>query len=153
MGIGGHAVVAEDTPTGFDEAAERLGVSAHVLRVWGERFAGAMDGAVDEGFDRHAMAFLRGVRHLVNAEGKTLREVERLIRDNGAAAVVAIGGGVGPAPRPPPDARALWDALRPNLEQALASLDKARAIVGDDTENDTEESTAAPQQEEAIEPQ
>ncbi|QUD88969.1 MerR family transcriptional regulator [Phenylobacterium montanum] len=122
------------------EAAEELGVPQHVLRFWETRFSfiRPMKRAGGRRFYRpHDLALLRGVRRLLHDEGYTIKGVQRLHREQGAARLVAAGGGeagasdlpfdeavAGPAPQ-----RARLAAALEALEAAKARLDAALATT------------------------
>lgn len=78
------------------EAAEEIGVAAHVLRFWESRFAALrpMKRAGGRRLYRvDDMALLRGLKTLLHDDGYTIKGVQKLLKDNGVAWVREAGDG------------------------------------------------------------
>lgn len=113
--------------------AAELGVAAHVLRFWEERFA-AVAPVRRAGGRRYYrpgdVALLRAVARLTRERGLTLAGIDTLLREIGPAALAArYGGGTASdadaddrkAPASDPDVRVAAKALR----EALAAFRQA----------------------------
>lgn len=75
------------------EVAEWLGVATHVLRFWESKFAQIkpVKRAGGRRYYRPAdMELIGGIKVLLHDRGMTIRGVQRLIRENGVAAVAAL---------------------------------------------------------------
>lgn len=98
---------APDAFRTISEAAEELNVPQHVLRFWETRFAQIkpMKRAGGRRYYRPAdVDLLKGIRSLLYGEGYTIRGVQRILKEDGATHVVAIGRGeIAPRKRDPAD--------------------------------------------------
>lgn len=89
----------EKSPDAFrtiSEAAEELDVPQHVLRFWETRFSQIrpMKRAGGRRYYRPAdIELLQGIRSLLYKEGYTIRGVQKILKDDGAAHVAAVGRG------------------------------------------------------------
>ncbi len=111
----------------ISEAAEELGVAQHVLRFWETRFSfiRPMKRAGGRRFYRPAdIAILAALRRLLHQEGYTIKEVQKLHREQGLKSLLVreAPGGASPAPKRDPSRLALKDALAA-LEAAKSRLD------------------------------
>ncbi len=128
----------EKSPDAFrtiSEAAAELDVPQHVLRFWETRFSQIrpMKRAGGRRYYRPAdVDLLRGIRALLYGEGYTIKGVQKILREKGAAHVIAIGRG---------EARAAAPAL--DVEQA-AIPKKARKIPTRKAESVVERSAPPP---------
>ena len=83
----------EKAPDAFrtiSEVAEEIDVPQHVLRFWESRFPQIKPmkrGGGRRYYRPDDIKLLRGVRHLLYGEGYTIRGVQRILRDEGAAFV------------------------------------------------------------------
>ncbi len=80
----------------ISEAAEILDTPAHVLRFWESRFPQIrpVKRAGGRRYYRPAdMALLTGIKHLLHAEGMTIRGVQKVLRDQGVRHVANLLGG------------------------------------------------------------
>lgn len=80
----------------ISEAAEELNVPQHVLRFWETRFAQVkpMKRAGNRRYYRPAdVDLLKGIRNLLYSEGYTIRGVQRILKEEGAAHVSGVGRG------------------------------------------------------------
>jgi DNA-binding transcriptional MerR regulator len=102
------------------EAAEDIGVPAHVLRFWEGRFpalrpmkraGGRRLYRVDD------MALVRGLKTLLHDDGYTIKGVQKLLKDNGVAWVRDAG-------------QAARDAAEPGLGQAEPAPWQPRSVYG-----------------------
>jgi len=80
----------------ISEAAEELDVPQHVLRFWETRFSQIKPmkrGGGRRYYRPEDMDLLRAIRHLLYGEGYTIRGVQRLLKERGLKAVVAMRSG------------------------------------------------------------
>jgi len=137
----------------ISEVADELDVPQHVLRFWETRFTQIKPmkrGGGRRYYRPEDVDLLKGIRHLLYDKGYTIRGVQRILRENGNAHVIAIGRGevaavdeyeeeaepalpaIAPAARPPRapqnDAALTRDQVT-ELEQTLADLDAARRLL------------------------
>src|SRR5579872_5080924 len=88
----------------ISEVAEEIDVPQHVLRFWESRFTQIRPmkrGGGRRYYRPEDIDLLRGVRHLLYGEGYTIRGVQRILREGGAAFVQSVWR-PGAAPPPPP---------------------------------------------------
>jgi DNA-binding transcriptional MerR regulator len=89
----------EKSPDAFrtiSEAAEELTVPQHVLRFWETRFTQIkpMKRAGGRRYYRPAdVELLKGIRGLLYGEGYTIRGVQKILKEDGAAYVAGVGRG------------------------------------------------------------
>jgi DNA-binding transcriptional MerR regulator len=99
---------APDAFRTISEVADEIDVPQHVLRFWESRFTQIKPmkrGGGRRYYRPDDVDLLRGVRHLLYGEGYTIRGVQRILRDEGAAFVQNVWRpGAEPPPPPPPDA-------------------------------------------------
>jgi DNA-binding transcriptional MerR regulator len=94
---------APDAFRTISEVADEIDVPQHVLRFWESRFTQIKPmkrGGGRRYYRPDDVALLRGVRHLLYGEGYTIRGVQRILRDEGAAFVQNVWRS-GAAPPPP----------------------------------------------------
>ena len=89
----------------ISEVADEIDVPQHVLRFWESRFTQIRPmkrGGGRRFYRPEDVDLLRGVRHLLYGEGYTIRGVQRILREQGAAIVQSIwrAGAQVPAPDP-----------------------------------------------------
>lgn len=119
----------------ISEAADILGVPAHVLRFWETRFSflKPLKRAGGRRFYRpQDLDVLRGVLRLLREQGYTIRSVQEYQRRHGVRALAALGSGE-PSASPPLigsilglKGRALGEAHRGRLVSILGELATAR---------------------------
>jgi DNA-binding transcriptional MerR regulator len=117
----------EKAPDAFrtiSEVADDIDVPQHVLRFWESRFAQIRPmkrGGGRRYYRPDDVDLLRGVRHLLYGEGYTIRGVQRILRDEGAAFVQNVWR-VGAVLPPPPsdDDRDDRDELADDAEPDLS---------------------------------
>ena len=91
--------MVDKSPDAFrtiSEAAEELDVPQHVLRFWETRFSHIkpMKRAGGRRYYRPAdIELLKGIRSLLYKEGYTIRGVQKILKEDGAAHVAGIGRG------------------------------------------------------------
>ena len=91
--------MVEKSPDAFrtiSEAAEELDVPQHVLRFWETRFTQIkpMKRAGGRRYYRPAdVELLKGIRSLLYKEGYTIRGVQKILKEDGAAYVSGVGRG------------------------------------------------------------
>ena len=81
---------APDAFRTISEVADELDVPQHVLRFWESRFAQIKPmkrGGGRRYYRPDDVDLLRGIRHLLYGEGYTIRGVQRILREQGAAFV------------------------------------------------------------------
>jgi DNA-binding transcriptional MerR regulator len=96
---------APDAFRTISEVADEIDVPQHVLRFWESRFTQIKPmkrGGGRRYYRPDDVDLLRGVRHLLYGEGYTIRGVQRILRDEGAAFVQNVWR-PGAALPPPPD--------------------------------------------------
>ncbi|PWR23724.1 MerR family transcriptional regulator [Zavarzinia compransoris] len=77
----------------ISEVAEDLDVPQHVLRFWETRFPQIKPlkrGGGRRYYRPEDVALLRGIRHLLYSDGYTIKGVQKVLRENGAHAVIAV---------------------------------------------------------------
>lgn len=87
----------------ISEAAEELEVPQHVLRFWETRFSQIKPmkrGGGRRYYRPEDMELLRSIRHLLYGEGYTIRGVQRLLKEKGIKAVIAMRKGAVIPPMP-----------------------------------------------------
>jgi DNA-binding transcriptional MerR regulator len=91
--------MVEKSPDAFrtiSEAAEELDVPQHVLRFWETRFTQIkpMKRAGGRRYYRPVdVELLQGIRSLLYKEGYTIRGVQKILKEDGAAYVAGVGRG------------------------------------------------------------
>ena len=101
----------EKAPDAFrtiSEVADEIDVPQHVLRFWESRFPQIRPmkrGGGRRYYRPDDVDLLRGVRHLLYGEGYTIRGVQRILREQGAAFVQNVwrAGAAAPPPQPEDD--------------------------------------------------
>lgn len=135
--------MVEKSPDAFrtiSEAAQELDVPQHVLRFWETRFTQIkpMKRAGGRRYYRPAdIELLKGVRSLLYKEGYTIRGVQKILKEDGAVYVAAVGRGeIVPrregemATAPPPGmAKAAPRVGKASAKSAAASALAASAIT------------------------
>ena len=84
----------------ISEAAEELDVPQHVLRFWETRFSQIRPmkrGGGRRYYRPEDMDLLRAIRTLLYGEGYTIRGVQRMLKERGVRAVMALVAGPGAA--------------------------------------------------------
>ena len=93
---------APDAFRTISEVADEIDVPQHVLRFWESRFTQIKPmkrGGGRRYYRPDDVDLLRGVRHLLYGEGYTIRGVQRILRDEGAAFVQDVWrAGANPPP-------------------------------------------------------
>lgn len=98
---------SEDAFRTISEAADELDLPQHVLRFWETRFTQIRPmkrGGGRRYYRPDDVALLRTIRHLLYNEGYTIRGVQRMLKERGVRAVIAMGGESGSKPAPAPRA-------------------------------------------------
>ncbi len=119
----------------ISEAAEELDVPQHVLRFWETRFSQIRPmkrGGGRRYYRPEDMDLLRAIRSLLYGEGYTIRGVQRLLKERGVRAMMALTASPSPVdpaqiPPPVPDAASAADD---DDDSATAELfaDMSRAL-------------------------
>lgn len=125
------------SPSAFrtiSEVGEILGIPAHVLRFWESKFTQIKPvkrGGGRRYYRPEDVALIRTVQHLLHEQGMTIKGAQKVLRERGVKAIVAMGQELldsGPAPEavaapvaktavsPPPSTR------NPQLETIFARL-------------------------------
>jgi DNA-binding transcriptional MerR regulator len=101
------SVKSPDAFRTISEAADALDLPQHVLRFWETRFSQIKPMKRSGGrryYRPTDIALLQGIRHLLYDEGYTIKGVQRILREQGAAHVAGFADKVQPvaaAPSPP----------------------------------------------------
>ena len=89
----------EKSPDAFrtiSEAADELDLPQHVLRFWETRFSTIKPlkrGGGRRYYRPEDVLLLKGIRHLLYEQGFTIKGVQKILKENGARHVAAIGNG------------------------------------------------------------
>lgn len=78
----------------ISEVADELGVHKHVLRFWEQRFPQVKPmkrGGGRRYYRPEDLELLRGIRHLLHAEGYTIKGVQKILRESGVDSVKSAG--------------------------------------------------------------
>jgi len=100
------AAADDKSPDAFrtiSEVADDLDVPQHVLRFWETRFSQIrpMKRGGGRRYYRPAdIDLLKGIRHLLYNEGYTIRGVQRILKEEGTAYLIAVGRGEAEADKP-----------------------------------------------------
>ena len=130
----------------ISEVADDLDVPQHVLRFWESKFTQVRPlkrGGGRRYYRPEDVDLLRGIRHLLYIDGFTIKGVQKLLKENGAKAVVEAGRRIhdGEQPEPvgtsviaPPAASGgnairLGEQQRRQLGQVLNDLQKLRELL------------------------
>ena len=116
---------APDAFRTISEVADEIDVPQHVLRFWESRFTQIKPmkrGGGRRYYRPDDVDLLRGVRHLLYGEGYTIRGVQRILRDEGAAFVQNVWRPGAELP-PPPDADDEPESFVEESAQARAEPD------------------------------
>ena len=134
---------ALDAFRNIGEVSAELGVRKHVLRFWEAKFPQLkpMKRGGGRRYYRPAdVQLLRGIRHLLQTAGYTIKGVQKILREDGVEDVKRLGG-TGPRPeerarvRPPAAPaleapRQLSGAEMGALRTIAAELDALQAMLG-----------------------
>ena len=123
----------------ISEVAEDLDVPQHVLRFWETRFSQIKPmkrGGGRRYYRPEDMELLRSIRHFLYGEGYTIKGVQRMLKEQGVRAVIALRTSAAApesnvVPRPEAadsDARDS-EAFESQLRSALAEIVEARRVL------------------------
>jgi DNA-binding transcriptional MerR regulator len=129
-------VVADDkSPDAFrtiSEVADDLDVPQHVLRFWETRFSQIrpMKRGGGRRYYRPAdIDLLKGIRHLLYGEGYTIRGVQRILKEEGTAHLIAIGRGEAEADKPAVAANEPKSvAVAPRIQKSVAEAPEVASM-------------------------
>ena len=140
----------------ISEVADEIDVPQHVLRFWESRFSQIRPmkrGGGRRFYRPEDVDLLRGVRHLLYGEGYTIRGVQRILREQGAAFVQNVWR-VGAEPPPPEleedqgddNVAAASASERPEPDLSLFSVpaSRPRERAGDERSAERREPTLPP---------
>ena len=123
----------------ISEAADELDVPQHVLRFWETRFAQIKPmkrGGGRRYYRPDDMELLRAIRHLLYGEGYTIRGVQRLLKERGVKAIIALRTSGGPLPADmaalasgPPARRRAMVRARKGLAGLICRLTRSAACA------------------------
>jgi DNA-binding transcriptional MerR regulator len=119
---------APDAFRTISEVADEIDVPQHVLRFWESRFTQIKPmkrGGGRRYYRPDDVDLLRGVRHLLYGEGYTIRGVQRILRDEGAAFVQNVWRPGAELP-PPPDANDEPEGFVDDVAESHAGPDLSR---------------------------
>jgi DNA-binding transcriptional MerR regulator len=142
----------------ISEVSDELGVKKHVLRFWEARFPQLkpMKRGGGRRYYRPAdVQLLRGIQHLLQAEGYSIRGVQKILRQGGAEDVKRIGraqtsersgrGRQQPAEQPPPEPRRpLTEAEIGVLRSVVTELGALHALLRDVERSEKSDAAPAP---------
>lgn len=99
---------AKDAFRTISEVADRLGVQQHVLRFWETKFSQVRPlkrGGGRRYYRPEDVALLQRIHHLLYTEGYTIKGVQKLLREQGKAQIIAQANNenVAPAPKVQPE--------------------------------------------------
>ncbi|WMT90768.1 MerR family transcriptional regulator [Pelagibacterium sp. H642] len=120
----------------ISEAAEELDLPQHVLRFWETRFTQIKPlkrGGGRRYYRPDDVQLLKGIRHLLYDQGFTIKGVQRILKEQGAKHVVAIGetGSIRPiAPQPQFEPATDEDAVDFVDIASDVSSDEPRLVAG-----------------------
>ena len=118
----------------ISEVAEELDLPQHVLRFWETRFKQIKPlkrGGGRRYYRPDDVLLLKGIRHLLYAEGYTIKVVQRILKEQGNRFVISVGGGAPVSAAPDPDA----DSARP-VKQAVPVAQMASAMAASNAQQD-----------------
>jgi DNA-binding transcriptional MerR regulator len=147
----------------ISEVANELAVPKHVLRFWEGKFPQIKPmkrGGGRRYYRPEDMILLRGIRHLLHAEGYTIKGVQKILREQGIdqvkafaekAALLETNQGKGKRGRPPrikTEAAVAAPAKRPQSRQELidhliSELEACRTLLGTKLAKSTARDVAA----------
>ncbi len=113
----------------ISEAADSLDLPQHVLRFWETRFSQIkpMKRSGGRRYYRPAdISLLQGIKHLLYDEGYTIKGVQRILREQGVAHVVALGEQTGTLISPRQEETATAD--EPSVENGAALRSAAPGV-------------------------
>ena len=137
---------AKDAFRTISEVANRLGVQQHVLRFWETKFSQVRPlkrGGGRRYYRPEDVALLQRIHHLLYTEGYTIKGVQKLLKEQGKAQVIAQANNenaapVAPSPKvtapeqpqqPAAAVQGLDSQQRVVLEILLAELKAMRALI------------------------
>jgi DNA-binding transcriptional MerR regulator len=111
----------------ISEVAEELDLPQHVLRFWETRF-GQIRPLKRGGGRRYYrpgdVELLRSIRHFLYGEGYTIKGVQRILKEQGPRALIAMRGAAGPGGPSFPAAMPVADQAAAG-EETLDGIDEA----------------------------
>ncbi|HPG89638.1 MAG TPA: MerR family transcriptional regulator [Hyphomicrobium sp.] len=144
------------------EVADELDVPKHVLRFWEGKFPHIRPmkrGGGRRYYRPEDMELLRGIRHLLHAEGYTIKGVQKILREQGidqvkvAAAAATAAANRGAKARGRVVRRGVTDNINAGADTAnsaasvieVKSVSSAKRATADDSKSGTATSRPAPQ--------
>jgi DNA-binding transcriptional MerR regulator len=121
----------------ISEVADDLDLPQHVLRFWETRFSQIKPlkrGGGRRYYRPDDVELLRAIRHLLYGEGYTIRGVQRILKEQGVKAVIALvraapaSAGNAPAGGPASPAGAQAVRLEPGLNEGPRGLQIGQAL-------------------------
>ena len=125
----------------ISEAAEELDVPQHVLRFWETRFSQIRPmkrGGGRRYYRPEDMDLLRTIRSLLYGEGYTIRGVQRLLKERGVRAVLALNAAseaADPSQTPPVPVPSEGDEDDSIAAELFAEMNRALRAALDDIED------------------
>ena len=135
----------EKSPEAFrtiSGAADELDLPQHVLRFWETRFATIKPlkrGGGRRYYRPEDVLLLRGIRHLLYDQGFTIKGVQKILKDQGARHVAAIGNGGAVESLPPPTPDQEMEAavdLADGEDEMMSITPMSNGFVLDDADRD-----------------
>lgn len=131
----------------ISEVADDLDVPQHVLRFWESKFPQVKPlkrGGGRRYYRPEDIALLKGIRHLLYSDGYTIKGVQKVLRENGAGAVVAVArplterladlrseAPLGEAPAPGSDGDAVLDSTPEATADTDQEVARLRSLLRD----------------------
>ena len=87
----------QKSPSAFrtiSEVGDVLGVPAHVLRFWESKFTQIKPikrGGGRRYYRPEDVALIRGIQHLLHEQGMTIKGAQKVLRERGVKAIIAMG--------------------------------------------------------------
>lgn len=122
----------------ISEVADKLGVQQHVLRFWETKFSQVRPmkrGGGRRYYRPEDVSLLERIHHLLYTEGYTIKGVQKLLKEQGKAQVIAQAENQNIAPAPKvqkpevPAQKGLTVQQRAVFEALLAELKSMRALL------------------------
>jgi DNA-binding transcriptional MerR regulator len=122
----------------ISEVANKLDVQQHVLRFWETKFSQVRPmkrGGGRRYYRPEDVALLERIHHLLYTEGYTIKGVQKLLKEQGKAQVIAQADNQNAAPTPKvpkpqaPEQKGLTSQQRAVFEALLVELKAMRALL------------------------
>ena len=126
----------QKSPSAFrtiSEVGDVLGIPAHVLRFWESKFTQIKPvkrGGGRRYYRPEDIGLIRGIQHLLHEQGMTIKGAQKILRERGVKAIVAMGKdlldeSVPPAPVEKPQLSMIYARLldmRKSIETQISEI-------------------------------